>query len=435
MQPTIASSSLHSRARETSGIYVALLTGGGDKPYAIGLTNALVSQGVHVDFIGSDALDAPELHACPLVTFRNLRGDQREDVSFYQKIVRIVAYYARLLAYAAAAKPTILHILWNNKLEWFDRTVLMAYYRLLGKYVVLTAHNINAAKRDAKDNWHNRLTLRIQYHLCHHILVHTDRMKSDLVAQFAVPPQRITVIPFGLNNTSPITNLTREEAKNALDIPQDARALLFFGQIAPYKGLHYLVDAFSHLAGEDERLFLVVAGKVKRSHRAYWEGIRAEIAVMPATNRVIQHIEFIPDERVELYFKACDVAVLPYTAIFQSGVPFLAFSFGLPVIATDVGSLREDVIDGETGFTCTPRDTVALAAAIRRYFLSDLYRQLPRHRDFIRRLVAAKHSWEAIGDTIRATYSFLAWPVTPAVATEQGGAERQSPPRLSDSIT
>jgi hypothetical protein len=43
-----------------------------------------------------------------------------------------------------------------------------------------------------------------------------------------------------------------------------------------------------------------------------------------------------------------DAVVIPGGRHLQSGVPFLAFSFGLPVIATDVGSLREDVTS-ETG--------------------------------------------------------------------------------------
>ena len=55
-------------------------------------------------------------------------------------------YYAKLIRYAATAKPKIFHILWNNKFELFDRTVLMLYYRLLGKRIVLTAHNVNAGQ-------------------------------------------------------------------------------------------------------------------------------------------------------------------------------------------------------------------------------------------------------------------------------------------------
>ena len=45
----------------------------------------------------------------------------------------MLLYYARLIRYAATAKPKIFHILWNNKFESFDRTLLMLYYRLLGK--------------------------------------------------------------------------------------------------------------------------------------------------------------------------------------------------------------------------------------------------------------------------------------------------------------
>ena len=55
-------------------------------------------------------------------------------------------YYAKLIRYAATAEPRIFHILWNNKFEYFDRTLLMLYYRLLGKKIVLTAHNVNACQ-------------------------------------------------------------------------------------------------------------------------------------------------------------------------------------------------------------------------------------------------------------------------------------------------
>ena len=68
-------------------------------------------------------------------------------------------YYAKLIRYAATAKPRIFHILWNNKFEFFDRTLLMLYYRLLGKKIVLTVHNVNAGRRDSKDTRLNRLTL------------------------------------------------------------------------------------------------------------------------------------------------------------------------------------------------------------------------------------------------------------------------------------
>ena len=58
---------------------MSLLTGGGDKPYALGMAAALTSVGIRVDFIGSDDLSVPELLNNPRVNFLNLRGDQRPD--------------------------------------------------------------------------------------------------------------------------------------------------------------------------------------------------------------------------------------------------------------------------------------------------------------------------------------------------------------------
>src|SRR5262249_2198693 len=146
-----------------SATRVALLTGGGDKPYALGLASALLAQGIAFDFIGSDEGDGPELHNNPRVQFFNLRGDQRRNAGALKKLWRVLAYYARLLGYAITARPRIFQLLWNNKFEAFDRTVLMLYYRLLGRRLVFTAHNVNARKRDANDTFLNRLTLKIQY--------------------------------------------------------------------------------------------------------------------------------------------------------------------------------------------------------------------------------------------------------------------------------
>ena len=77
---------------------------------------------------------------------------------------------------------------------------------------------------------------------------------------------------------------------------------------------------------------------------------------------------------MEVYFKAADVLVIPYTEIFQSGVPFLAYSFGVPVVASDVGSLREDIVEGKTGFICMPRDGRDIARAVRVYRSSEMCR-------------------------------------------------------------
>jgi len=365
----------------------------------------LVSRGVVLDFIGGDEVDSPELHTTPNLHYFHLRRNNRRNANYPTKVWRVLAYYGSLVRYAATAKPKVFHILWNNKFEHFDRTVLMLYYRMLGKRVVLTAHNVNAAARDANDSWLNRLTLRVQYRLTDHIFVHTEQMRRELVEAFALPAARVGVIRYGINNAVPCTTLTGGQARARLGIGRAEKTILFFGNIAAYKGLEYLVAAFERLlaAGGDYRL--IVAGRAKKHSDPYVMGIRERLGRSPVRERTLLRLEFIPDEDMELYFKAADVTVLPYTKIFQSGVLFLAYSFGLPVIVSDVGSLREDVVEGQTGFVCRPQDPEHLAQMINHYFASQLYRDLDNHRSQIQKHVEERHSWAAVGDATRSVYA------------------------------
>jgi D-inositol-3-phosphate glycosyltransferase len=373
---------------------VAVLTAGRDKPYALGLASALLSRGQTFDFIGSDLVDCPELHGNPRVNYLNFR-DQQADAGRLQKMTRVLVYYVRLITYALTAQPRIFHILWNNKFELFDRTFLMVYYKLLGKKIVFTAHNVNAGIRDGNDSFLNRLTLKFQYRLSDHIFVHTKAMMEELKSDFAVPDKKISVIPFGINNTVPNTVITPAEARRKIGISAHDKALLFFGHITPYKGLEYLVAAFIEISKKSPDYRLIIAGGVKEC-RDYWSRVQITIAASGVSDRIIQRIEFIPDEQTELYFKAADVLVLPYTHIFQSGVLFLGYSFGLPVIATDVGSLKEDIIGGKTGFVCPPKDSKALANAIERYFSSDPYRNPESRRQEIKEYANDRYSWSKV---------------------------------------
>ena len=221
----------------TSAVNIALLTGGDDRPYALGMASALAAQGLNVDFIGSDKLNAIELHSSPRISFLNLRGDQSENAPLSRKVVRLLLYYMRLFRYVPRAKPKLFHILWNNKCEHFDRTLLMLYYRLFGKRIILTAHNVNRCKRDGCDGWFNRFTLRIQYRLCAHIVVHTNAMKEELIADFHVGRHLVSVIPFGINNTIASTAITCREAKERMACFPKTKRFFFSGRSRPIKVL------------------------------------------------------------------------------------------------------------------------------------------------------------------------------------------------------
>ena len=87
---------------------------------------------------------------------------------------------------------------------------------------------------------------------------------------------------------------------------------------------------------------------------------------------------------------------------------FLGYNYGLPVIATDVASLKDDVVEGRTGFVCPARDPVALARTIKQYFSSDLYYELTARRVEIRTVARERYSWATVGEITKTVYDGLA---------------------------
>jgi glycosyltransferase involved in cell wall biosynthesis len=231
-------------------------------------------------------------------------------------------------------------------------------------------------------------------------------MKSQLVDDFEVADGKVSVIPLGINNTIPVSNLTTAEARRRLGIGADERVLLFFGRIAPYKGLEYLIAALAEITTANGNYRLIIAGSIMDCAE-YWNQIQHKISTRGLRERIIERIEFIPDDETEVYFKAADVLILPYVHIFQSGVLVLAYSFGLPVIAADVGSLREDILEGSTGYVCRPQDPTDLAKTIGIYFSSALFRELEHRRREIREYGNDRYSWSKVGEITKRVYKSL----------------------------
>ena len=137
--------------------------------------------------------------------------------------------------------------------------------------------------------------------------------------------------------------------------------------------------------------------------------------------RILLRADYIPDDETEIYFKAADVLVLPYRHIYQSGVLFLAYSYGLPVLAADVGSLKDEIVEGKTGFVFRPEDPVNLAETIERYFASDLFLNLDSRRQEIRDYAKVRNSWGVVGQMTMSIYATLSLSKTQGRSADRGG--------------
>lgn len=129
--------------------------------------------------------------------------------------------------------------------------------------------------------------------------------------------------------------------------------MLFFGRITPYKGVDILIDAYMQSTACKHGCKLVIAGKGEIEHET--KSLPGNIVLL---NR------YITNEELSNLIRHCRFVVLPYVSATQSGCVMSAFAFNKPIIATKVGDLPKEVIDGETGVICNPNDIGSLVRAI-----------------------------------------------------------------------
>jgi len=174
---------------------------------------------------------------------------------------------------------------------------------------------------------------------------------SDLVAEglvaYGVPARKISVL------FHPDLNYAVPRLDKGVSEPL---RILFFGRLFAYKGLSLFVDAIDLLRRTGLRTTVGVYGWGKIDQL-----LRHRLSALGATvvNRYLTHQE-LPE-----MFSRYDLVVTSHIEASQSGVIASAFGAGLPVVATPVGSLVEQVRDGVNGILAQSVTVEAVAAAIR----------------------------------------------------------------------
>jgi glycosyltransferase involved in cell wall biosynthesis len=176
-------------------------------------------------------------------------------------------------------------------------------------------------------------------------------------------PVRISPHPLFDDFGEPIS---RESALEKLGLDPAFRYILFFGFIRDYKGLDWLLEAFSDQRLQGIPLKLIVAGEFYTDNKPYLAlAGRPELA-----GRVILRTDFIPNEEVNRYFCAADLVVQPYKHATQSGVTQIGYYFNKPMLVTNVGGLAEMIPHNKAGYVVEPAPS-AIADAISDFFFNN----------------------------------------------------------------
>jgi glycosyltransferase involved in cell wall biosynthesis len=242
-------------------------------------------------------------------------------------------------------KPSTIHV----QLSQYPSIVLILilFFKMMGKKVVVTAHNVVPHELRFIDSAVHKLI----YLISNKIIVHSNYSVMDLVRKFPeVNPIKIEKIDHGSYGFFELESTQIKSASSSFSI-------LFFGYIRPYKGLDILLRALSMTILCDKDYILNIVGKPVESFDKYQKIIDAN----GINEKVHCRLGYIPFDEVSNIFCNSSVVVLPYRHIDQSGVLQLAYAFSKPVIATKVGGFPEVVEDGESGFIVPPNDSAVLA--------------------------------------------------------------------------
>lgn len=145
--------------------------------------------------------------------------------------------------------------------------------------------------------------------------------------------------------------------------------VLFMGRIMAYKGLPLLVAALKRLNAQGRRISLTVMGEGDLGAE------QAELTAMGAN--VVNR--WVSDEEMAQALSSHHLLMLSHVEASQSGIAAMALGAAMPVVATPVGGLREQIEDGETGVLARAVDAAAFGDALCRVMDDpELYRHIGR---------------------------------------------------------
>ena len=183
---------------------------------------------------------------------------------------------------------------------------------------------------------------------------------DDLVELYDAPPQRIELVPPGVDRAF-FSPGDRRGARRAINL-DDRPVALFVGRIQPLKGLLVAVEALGASRHRDAML-LVVGGPSGAEGVREFARVTSRIDELGLGDRV-RFVRPQPHHALSTYYRAADVCLVPSRSESFGLVALEAAACGTPVIATAVGGLPTLVAHGRTGLLVKDRDPVNWAAAL-----------------------------------------------------------------------
>ncbi len=272
------------------------------------------------------------------------RFSEKMERSKTRKFLRGLEYlwaYLRIYLFIRKNSFDVIHFQWLLVYR-FDAFMVGVLKRYCSK-LVYTAHN---AKPHVKKSEKMDVLKKI-YDTADEIVVHGQSVKNEIISTFGIDKEKIKIQRHGTKKIelhNPLYEKTKEQEKIKKLINDKKMVFLCLGNMFYNKGVDRLIDIW--LENDFSDCFLIIAGKKSRSYNELFE--REEKIKKEENILYIDH--FVSTELHDFFINNSDILLVVYRHATVSGVIFSAAEFKKPVICTDVGSLKEYVVDKKTGF-------------------------------------------------------------------------------------
>lgn len=188
-----------------------------------------------------------------------------------------------------------------------------------------------------------------------------SRVTHQCCINLGVPADKIVQIPNGVDGQV-FQLIDRETARKILGLTCNGPIILSSGWIIPRKGYHYVIQALPHLKKRFSNIRYVIVGgdTTTGEYKKRLIALAKELDV----EQIISFVDAVPQDKLALWMNAADVFCFPSEKEGWGNVALEALCCGTPVIAHDVGGIRQMVIDNMNGFVLKSKSPETWADAI-----------------------------------------------------------------------
>ena len=370
----IASLMLHTSPLEQAGIGDA----GGMNVYVVESAKRIAASGVDVDiFTRANRSGLPEkVEIADGVSVRHLEAGPYDGISKDELPSQICALMSSFMHQEARLPMGYYDLLHSH--YWISGQLGWLISERLGTPLVHTMHtmakvkNLSLAEGEKPEPQVRAIGEEQVVGASAALIANTTAEAASLVSLYDACPDRVFVVPPGVDLTTYKVNGGKSAARKKLKIGEDKLMLAFVGRIQPHKGPEVLIRAVAEMLNHSpalrSRLKTVIIGGASGNGSQEPERLKA-LTVFLGVSDVIEFLPPVPHEELSDWYRASDLVCVPSYSESFGLVALEAQACGTPVVATAVGGLRTAVADGISGSLVDGHNPRAWSAVISRLLM------------------------------------------------------------------